>query len=304
MLRLSSALVLLVALLALPLTGCDSATTEADDDLDGQALNDAAETVALSVAQEPGGATDQVSDLLFLPGLVSQHRGHGPGGGFGDRDCDSDGNGDGPCPPGQGDVDLTYDDDRGVWTAVIDRERTTPSGRTASMYRVYEFQFLGPDGTPQPEYVTEGDTANTITFAILEGSGSFSGPAVTHSLDDLTGAWTITGADTDLLTITGAYTRAGTHTMDRERVNRTMSYVLEASMDLTLPREGSLDQLSGTIEGSYDGTRTVERNGETRTSDINTTFVATIEDGEVSIEMEGGRFLGGLFSGAMPPHGR
>lgn len=297
MLRLSSALVLLVALLALPLTGCDSATTEADDDLDAQALDDAAETVALSMAQEPGGATDQVSDVLFLPGLVSQHRGHGPGGGFGDRDCDGDGNGDGPCPPGQGDVDLTYDDERGVWTAVIDRERTTPNGRTASIYRVYEFQFLAPDGTPQPEYVTEGDTASTINFAILEGSGSFSGPAVTHTLEDLTGAWTITGADTDLLAITGTYARAGTHTLDRERVNSTTSYVLEASMDLTLPREADLDQLNGTIEGTYDGTRTVERNGETRTSDISTTFVATIDDGEVSIEMEGDRFVSGLFSG-------
>jgi hypothetical protein len=298
MLRLPSALVLLVALLTLPLTGCDSATTEADD-LDGQALDDAAETVALSVAQEPGGTADQVSDVLFLPGLVSQQRGHGPGGGFGDRDCD----GDGPCPPGQGDVDLTYDEDRGVWTAVIDRERTTPSGRTASLYRVYEFQFLAPDGTPQPEYVTDGDTASTINFVILEGSGSFSGPAVTHSLDDLTGAWTITGADTDLLTITGTYARAGTHTLDRERVNRTTSYVLEASMDLTLPREADLDQLDGTVEGTYDATRTMERNGETRTMDVSTTFVATIADGDVTIEMEGDRFVSGLFSGAMHRYG-
>lgn len=255
------------AFLFLALVGCD--TTDANlDSADADATEDAAESVVIALSEETGGMADQLNDAIAVANGASK--------------------------TAEGPVEWTYDETRQLWVGTLDMSRTGEGGRTGEIHRVYERQFLD-DGTPQQDR----DGADTIIFRIIEGSGGFTGPNVTHTLESLTGEWTITDIDTDVLSIVGSYAREGLDEVNRNNVSRTLDHEMTANVDVTVPKDQTARAATGTATGTYHALRTAIRNGQERTTEIDITFTATFDNGEVTIETSGERFFGNLRLGVL-----
>jgi len=102
-------------------------------------------------------------------------------------------------------IDRSYDETTGTWTISFLREHTSDDGtRTMSMSRTYEVQYLDAQGHPQQFFVTEGDTAYSLNVAIIEGSGSLETPHLSAERANITGQFTATGVNTDVVTVNGS----------------------------------------------------------------------------------------------------
>ena len=142
----------------LVLVGCNKETsTEPDPATDLSANQDAAESIASGVAEETGGVMDQAADLAEFAQEDGFQKGLDK---FSSKSSVSS-------------IDTSYDASTGVWTITLNRERGNPNSGAfyASIYRLYNLQFLDGNGVPQKWYNTEGSIAETINFDIVEGSG-------------------------------------------------------------------------------------------------------------------------------------
>jgi hypothetical protein len=265
----------LVLLFAVALSACD--TTDAPSE-----ANDTEEVVATSVATavaaEAGGISDQAEDVVRLAT-----------GGFASSSA---------AKAAQENYDLNYDASTSTWTLSLDRQRQLRNGATASFARTYQYQFLDDADAPQRSYVTRGDTASTVTFAVVAASGSYDGPRLTYTLDALTSDWTTENADTPVLTISGGYQRSTSETLTFDDASYALSGTLEATVTLTTPRTSErrpADTASGSLTGSYVGTLSGPDGNEV----IDIPFSATIEDGTITITVNGRTFTADAETGEM-----
>ncbi|MFQ5571082.1 MAG: hypothetical protein ACE5G0_15490 [Rhodothermales bacterium] len=282
---------LLSAALLICAVGCDTAQP---DEVDTNASEDVALSVLTLVSEDTGGLLDQVSDVFDLAAagsipaqttaLASKH-----------ADADSV-------------VERTYDEATGTWTISIERERGTPDGpRYMRISRVYQVQFLNADGVPQQFFVTDADTAHSINFTIVEGSGSLETPHLSAERTNITGQWVATGVNTDQVTVNGTYGRSGAHTLTTHNAVRTLDYGLAVEVvDLVGPRGSRrhlAQKVSGTIHGTYEGKATFTRGNLYRERDISRTVTIVIENGEATITVNGEPFGGNVQTGdaAMNP---
>lgn len=281
----------LSALLGLALllvaVGCDAAGPT-DASIDGDASADVAASVSTLISADTGGLIEQVGDVFDLATagtisgqtatLAAKHAG-----------ADSL-------------IDRTYDETTGTWTLSFEREHISDDGlRTHTASRTYEVQFLDADGVPQQFFVTEGDTAHSITFAIVEGSGTLETPHLSATRSNITGAFTATGVNTDEVTVNGTYGRSGAHTLTTANAVRTLDYDLAVEViDLVGPKGNRRDlsqKLSGTINGTYNGHATFERGDLYRERDIDRAVTITITDGEATITVNADTYAGNVQTG-------
>lgn len=235
---------------------------------------DAAEAVAADIGADDGGLTDQLTDLsISLDGLGSLKalQGMTPMNGFASRE---------------------YDPETGTWTVTIDRERGDPEGTPyASIERMYTLRFLNDAGEPMEFRVVDGDTASAVEFAIVSGSGLHRTRRLEQHLDELTGAFLVTGVDTDLVTVNGSYHRAAGNRLETPVFSRTLDGVLDVSLiDVTMPRAARHDHasaISGTIEGTFVADITIERGEEYVERHIEREFSIVLGDGEGAMTMNG-----------------
>jgi hypothetical protein len=214
-------------------------------------------------------------------------------------------------------ITKTYDSTSGWWTLTIYRQRIGLL-RTSDFTREYQYQFLNKSNVYQKFWLTAGDTAYSIHFKIVSGTGNSVGPRVHHHLTSLSGEWMVTGTNTRKITINtfnnGAYMRTGSDTLTTFRATRTLNYTLSLTFtDVTLFRgsrfedDDENDGISGTITGTYDATisfakdtlyseRTIHR-------DISITLGAGGDDdghfGGADIRLGELHFRSGLCSGDM-----
>ncbi|GIV61950.1 MAG: hypothetical protein KatS3mg044_0816 [Rhodothermaceae bacterium] len=259
-------------LLALLLAGCDATNPDDLEVTDSTVNEDVAASVATLVADASGGMLDQVGDLAELTSAS------------------------GLWAAGKDGVERVYNEATGTWTVTVDRERSNPPGTVQmSVHRVYTVQFLNAEGLPQKYYITEGDTARTLNFQIVEGSGTFQTPRVTAERTDISGGFVATNIHTEQVTLNGDYSRSGTHRIETNAVNRVLEYSFSVQVfDLVGPRGSRLNlaqKVSGVLEGQFTGTLTLENPAGSRVVNISRDVRVEIADGVMTIYINGERYV-------------
>ncbi len=281
----NAASLILSVLLVLAGVGCDSAT-ENDNTLSASA--DVAESLAKLTAEDTGGLIEQVGDVMDLAtaGQIQAQ-----------TDVVS-------AKLDSRTVERTYDETTGTWTISVSVERGDPEGeRYLSFSKIYQVQFLNEDDMPQKFFVTQGDTAHSVSFVIVEGSGSLTTPHVSAHRENITGSWLATGVNTDIVTLSGTYSRTGGHTITGNEAVRTLDYELALEIvELVGPKGSRRDlsqKISGTITGTYEATATFERGDAYRERQISKEFTIVIENGSATITVNGEVFGSNVRTGEM-----
>ncbi len=203
---------------------------------------DAGETIAGAMALSTGGAIDQMADLCeFLvydstevDKVIMSH--------YNTRDYQ---------------MHKTYNEALGQWNITVERTRgivgVIPYAHTT---RNYILKYLDADGNPQHYYVTDSDTARTVNFRIMHGTGQFMTRRISHDLDSLGASWTITNANQEMVTINGGYHRAATDTIRGWNRIRASNHQLELNFeDVVAPRgphQLFYQAVSGHVTGTFD----------------------------------------------------
>lgn len=286
-----------VLILGAALSGCQKSSNPAQPTSEASASTnqDAALSVASAVSENNGGALDQMGDAADLScglrirgdseGLMWKH-GVGMGMGFGH---------------GHGIVDTTYDPVTAWWTANLTRTRGSEDGNySATLTRTYQYQFLDKNGQLQKYWkVTNAggtvDTAYSIHFKIIRGSGEHHTPRISAHLTSLSGDWMVTGTNTRTITINGTYARTGVDTVMRHDAMRTLSYSLDLTFtNVTGPRTGREEfsrKTSGTITGTYAGLATYTKGNEHSEQTISRTINITFSgSGRGGIDVDNDHF--------------
>ena len=249
------------------------------------ATEDAAESVASAVGEDNGGVVDQVGDLLESAQTE----------GFSALSKSS----------GTESKEAVYDSINGIWTITLFRERGNPAGPYyAKFERIYNVQLLNQDGNPQKHYITNGDTAYTITFDIVSGTGYHKTRRLTHELKDLAGSLVATNTNTRLVTVNGTYSRAATDTVTTKNAERTLDYKLDLVLtDVTGPRGSRRDlskKISGEITGNYSAFVTFTRGDAYLEKEIERSIhIVFGGDGNANIAVNGEKFSGDVASGEL-----
>jgi hypothetical protein len=218
---------------ALVLTGCDAADSDVPADEAALSVNeDAAVVVANALALDAGGALDAVAQAA-AEADPSAARLPDPGCTF-TRDFDA----------------ATF-----VWTTSATCERGDADGAYYAAYaRERTFAFAADD---RP--VADPAGATSVDVELVSGTGIRRSPRFTHTLDDLSGAFTVTGLGDgdDLVTTNGLYSRSATDTVRHRGRTRTVTSTLDLVLDdLTGPSARRADwrqSVSGTISGTVQG---------------------------------------------------
>ncbi|MDR3610080.1 MAG: hypothetical protein P4L27_05925 [Ignavibacteriaceae bacterium] len=248
------------------------------------ATQDVAYSVAANVAVDNSGTLDEMSDVLksaSVEGIVNDdiegmmNFGHS-----------------------HSTVTKQYDSTTGWWTITVTRIRGTITGKYyTDIERVYQQQYLDKNGQFQKLYIqpsgTTNDTAYTINFRIVSGTGVLITPHDSHQLTGLSGAWTVTNANTRTVTLntTSPYVRSVADTVMRGGAVRTLNGTLTLNfVNITGPRGSGLNwhrKFSGTITGTYHAVVTFSKGGTYTESTIDRTIDITLGGQTIPIRIKG-----------------
>ncbi|MEM6783130.1 MAG: hypothetical protein AAF624_05275 [Bacteroidota bacterium] len=273
----------LFALLALlTFVGCDAATEDLTDPVDTAEITaNAATSIANAVALDSGGALDDAASFAtaFSAGLAGS---------------------DAPAASASSQNGCTYGLEFNAETVRYDRALAcsweSQSGAYAASYsRAQTVQFLR-DGSP----AIFPDNADAATYDLVDGSGTRTRPRFNHTLTDIDGSLTVTGLNTDLVTVNGSQTRAALDVWTTEAGTRSLDHRIELTFtDVTGPsaaREDWSNAVSGTISGRYQATYTA-LDGEIIAVDER--FTVTFGSGTLVILIDDERFEADPMSGEL-----
>jgi len=284
----AAGLPLIVALVVFAV-GCEKTTGPTADN----ATQDAAESIASAIGEDNGGVLDQLGDLALV---CSQN---------GLQALSMSSRGDGSLAKGLGTADtLFYDNATGYWTIEISRERTQLFGLYyANFSRTYQVQFRNAAGQPQQFYIAGPDTARSVNFRILGGTGYARSPRWNHNLGEILADWTVTNAHTNILTVNGTYSRSAVDTLLTYNGVRAADHSLEMTMsEITGPR-GSRNNISvatsGELSGTYAGTVTFISGESYGERNFTRTFTVTFNNGTATITVNGRTFTSDLKTGVV-----
>lgn len=282
---------LLPALAALALAACQNDDPMSSND-SLNATEDAAESIASAVGADNGGATDQLSDVIELAGTSGLQK---PSEVLLGKYSE---------PNAIASIDTSYDPVTGTWTLKLERERGNPNGIPyAEISRTYTYQFLNKNGQPQKYWKTGADTAYTIKFNIVEGTGTHRTRRLSQELTGLSGNFTATGVNTRLVTINGTYSRSAVDTITTRNAMRTLDHTLNLTFtNVQGPRGSRLDlsrKISGTVSGTYTAKVTFQRGESYGESTINRSFTINLGGGNANLNVSGKSFEADLTSGEL-----
>lgn len=260
------------------------------------ANEDAAESVASTMGQDDGGAMDQLADVSEIASAAGIQTGSTQAKGAAE-------------PADAATIDTTYDPATGTWTVTLSRQRGSASGAYyANITRVYTYKLLNKDGVPQKYWrsVVPGsgvDTAASMVFTIVSGSGEHHTPHLSQKLTAIGGTWTVTGLNTNTLVINGTYTRSAVDTVTTRSAVRTLDHTIALTFtNVQVPRgaRGELaSKATGTISGTYNATITFSRGALYTDKNISKEFTITLGGGNGTITIGGKTFAALLTSGML-----
>ena len=275
--------------LVLLVLGCEKSTDPATD----TTTQDAAESIASAIGEDNGGVLDQLGDLALLcspSGLQNFSMASANGGSL--------------AKGGQVPDTLYYDTITGYWTIEVSRERSEMFGLYyANFSRIYEVQFRNSAGQPQQFYVVGSDTARSVNFRILGGTGYARSPRWNHTLTDILADWTVTNAHTNILTVNGSYSRSAIDTLLTYNGVRAADHALDMTIsDVTGPR-GNRNNISvatsGQLSGTYAGTITFISGTAYGERDFTRNFTVVFNNGTATITVNGRTFTSDLKTGVV-----
>lgn len=282
---------LLPALAALALVACQNDNPVSSND-SLNATEDAAESIASAVGADNGGATDQLSDVIELAGASGLQK---PAEVLLGKYSE---------PNTIASIDTSYDPVTGTWTLRLERERGNPNGIPyAEISRTYTYQFLNKNGQPQKYWKVGADTAYTIKFNIVEGTGTHRTRRLSQQLTGLSGSFTATGVNTRLVTINGTYFRSAVDTVTTRNAVRTLDHALNLTFtNVQGPRGSRLElsrKISGTVSGTYTAKVTFQRGESYGETTINRSFTINLGGGNANLNISGKNFEADLTSGEL-----
>ncbi|MCL4704125.1 hypothetical protein KJ068_03130 [bacterium] len=282
---------LLPALAALALVACQNDDPVSSND-SLNATEDAAESIASAVGADNGGATDQLSDVIELAGASGLQK---PAEVLLGKYSE---------PNTIASIDTSYDPATGTWTLRLERERGNPNGIPyAEISRTYTYQFLNKNGQPQKYWKVGADTAYTIKFNIVEGTGTHRTRRLSQQLTGLSGSFTATGVNTRLVTINGTYFRSAVDTVTTRNAVRTLDHALNLTFtNVQGPRGSRLElsrKISGTVSGTYTAKVTFQRGESYGETTINRSFTINLGGGNANLNVSGKNFEADLTSGEL-----
>ena len=282
-------ILLFLGVVLITIAGCQKENSIQTTNQDALATDDAAVGIAAAVSLNNGGVLDQVQDILNTPtssGMALKIA------------ASTDDAGTTP------NMVSTYDSLTGWWTDSITRSRSGVTW-TAQFDRVYRHQFLNKNGVFQKRYITNGDTAYTVNHETVSGSGFITNLWSTHQLKSLTAKWTVTGTNTNLVTINSVepYTRSAIDTIKRVNSTRTLDETLTINfVNVVGPRGSGLNwhkKLSGTVNGHYHALVSFQKGESYNEKTIDRDFTVTFGD-TLKIKTGGKSFSPDPASGEIP----
>ncbi len=271
-------------------TGCKKDNDLVSSSSSSMLYDDAAESISTAMGDESGGALESFADVLSVAG----------GGSLSTTLAKS--SGDEMVAAGI----PVYDSLNGWWTVSIDRSKY---GIQASgfMKRVYQYQF-SKNSVFQKLRINSADTATTVKFKIIDGSGYFSNLRVKHYLTKLRGGWTVNDLNKDTVTLNSdtVYVRAGVDTIITRNMIRTFDHTLRITKmtdvrglrfrlnrdNFTIWRNNFSKAISGTVEGTFYASITFRKGDLYKERTISKTFTITLGAGAGSLTINGGGKFG------------
>ena len=265
--------------LALAVSGCDSTDVALAD----ASIDDVA-TVASAFALDSNGALDEAAQAAIGAAYAgARDAGHG-GHGFG--------------RPGGGACTSAQTAASGVTTVTVTCERSGPQ-RSASSERVATFAYADAAGAA----VAGREGAARLAFAVVSGTSTAAGPRGTRSVTGSAADYTVTGLDTETVTVNGTSSKTGTYDVARpDGTRRASDYTVSMTLaDVTGPaprRAGPRaaralwrQAASGTAQGVYRATvTTTDADGRATTETVERPFTITFpvdREGRAGIQMGG-----------------
>ncbi len=273
--------------------GCRKNATGPDLTAGITSNQDAAQSLANAVGEDNGGVADQMGDIADATGSTGISANVG-----------SYWNEAGllKAATTSGDTIVkTFNSADTSWTVYVSRSRVGLLGRQAGFTRTYYIKFIDQNGVALPRYATTSpvDTASTILFKVLNGSGYTITRFVSTHLLSISANYVVTGANTSAITVNGSFTRTGTDTMITLTGERVLNHTLTATLDNVTgpraPRYLSSTRVpratSGRITGTYSATVSVVRGDSYTERSFSKTFEITFNsDGSASIVVNGSQY--------------
>lgn len=265
-------------------TGCDKSTDATDTSV---LYEDAAEAISAGVGDNSGGATESFADVTIAAGggTVSSAM---PVMDAGDAVTAG-------TP--------VYDPVTGWWTVTVSRA-FDGALMTRSITRTYQYQFQ-KNGVQQKDRINGSDTATALKFRIVSGTGTVRTARLSHTLTQLSGAWTTSDLNKDTVTITldSTYVRSAIDTITTRNAVRTYNGTLTLSaISVKAPRYRPLlaaswraefhHAISGTVSGNYTATITMQKGDLYKERSVNRDFTITLGGGEGNLNFKGGNRYG------------
>ncbi len=264
----------IIGIIIMLTTGCQKETITSPTLSEEEYSEEVAVSIAALCSENTGGIIDQSGELLLL---ADSNNEHAFSKNMGTESPDT--------------KTATYDSISKIWTVVVIKNRNNNDGsQTAHFTRTYTHQFLNKDGEPQKRWITEGDTAHSIIFNILNGSGEVHKPKMSHYLNSISGSWTATNTHTDEVTLDGSYQRAALDSIFHNNGTRVSDHQVQMTLiDVIGPRGSRRDlsqKVSGTLKGTYTATITVTKSKGVMIREVEHDITVVIEDGQLDIQID------------------
>ena len=269
----------------LVVSGCaDDSAVDSQADVVLTANKDISESVAAAIAEDNGGVIDQVADLAAIAG------------GADSLSVAKKALAEGAFPE--------YDSATNTWQLHISRERGGISEPFhATFTRTYRYQFFNRFGEPQKQWLVGVDTAYSIHFEILEGSGQCHTLRYSQCVTSMNGSLVATGINADTIIINGTCSRIGIDTLTGDQSVRRLQYQLAlAFSNVRCLRSQFYDvprQVSGSLSGIYTATVSFMSGYAYGETSLNRNMAIAMGDGQAAITIGGDTYIGDLVTGGI-----
>lgn len=192
-------------------------------------------------------------------------------------------------------VDTVYDEINSKWIITISRERTISEKYFTSNYQhQYTVQYLR-NGIPQKYFILNSDTANTIKFSIVSGSGTAQSSRLNQNLINTGGSWVATINDNNSMVVAGNYSRSANASFTSVNAVRGYNYSLSLNFSgLSVPINKGSElwlYLAGSMSGQFSGDYSATVAGSQYQKSINKSFAIAFSKKLVyNITIEGEQF--------------
>lgn len=284
-LPLSAAGYMILLASMLVVAGCaDDSGVDSQADVVLTANKDISESVSAAIAEDNGGVVDLISDLAAIAGgaeSLSVAKKAPVGGAFPE-----------------------YDSATNTWQLHISRERgDTSTPFHASFTRTYRYQFFNQLGEPQKQWLVGGDTAYSMQFEIMEGSGQCHTLRYAQCVSAMNGSLMVTGINSDTVIINGTCARTGVDTLTSDQAVRRLQYQLTLAFAnvrcLRGPSDDVPGQVSGDLSGNYTATVTFMSGHAYGETYLNRNMAIVMNNGEAAITIGSDTYVGDLITGEL-----